>query len=68
MWLGSCVAVAVAPVAAPIPPLAWELPYVASVALKRLKKKIRVSLIVNFGFPFCMCLCFAAVWTWWAAE
>ena len=33
MWLGSDVAVAVAL----IPPLAWELPYVSGVALKRQK-------------------------------
>ena len=41
MWLGSrmAVAVAVAGAAAPIQPLAWELPCAAGAALKRKKKK-----------------------------
>ena len=41
MWLGSSVAVTVtwaAPVA-PIPPLAWELPYAAVATLRRRKRK-----------------------------
>ena len=37
MWLRSCVAVAAA--AAPIRPLAQELPYATEVVLKRKKKK-----------------------------
>ena len=42
MWLrsGIAVAVAVPEASAPIHPLAWELPYAASVALQRHKKKI----------------------------
>ena len=43
MWLGSCVAVAVAVMqassCAPIRPLAWELPYATHVALKEKKKE-----------------------------
>ena len=41
MQLGSSVAVAVAQAsaAAPIPPLAWELPYVADVTLKRERER-----------------------------
>ena len=36
MWLGSHVAMAAA---APIQPLAWELPYARGTALKRKKEK-----------------------------
>ena len=40
MWLGSsCLAVAVAGIAAPVEPLAWELPYAVHEAIKRKKKK-----------------------------
>ena len=49
MWLGSGVAVAVASVAAPIPPLAWELPYVAGAATKR-KKKIEKYTLYKSDF------------------
>ena len=41
MWLGSSVAVVVVKLvaAAPIQPLAWELPYTTGMTLKRRKKK-----------------------------
>ena len=36
--------------AAPIQPLAWEVPYVVSVALKRKKKKKKKKAL-NYGMP-----------------
>ena len=50
MRLGSGVAVAVASVAAPIQPLAWELPYVAGAATKRKKKFEKSNTLYNSYF------------------
>lgn len=52
MYLGSSVAMAVAqaPGAAPIQPLAWDLPYATGVAIKRKEKKtvrLQVSGIIH---------------------
>ena len=47
MWLGSsclAVAVAVAGIAAPVEPLAWELPYAVHETIKRKKKKKRKNI------------------------
>ena len=50
MWLGASVAVAVAQAAgaALIQPLAWELPYAASAAVKRKKNSLKDYMLVDY--------------------
>ena len=52
MYLGSGVAMAVAqaPGAAPIQPLAWDLPYATAVAIKRKEKKKKNSETSSFWY------------------